>query len=46
MLSGGMMIGTDSHTVNAGLGMVATWCWWCWCGRCHVKWRQNPKLIG
>jgi aconitate hydratase len=29
MLSGGMMIGTDSHTVNAGLGMVATWCWWC-----------------
>ena len=27
---GGMMIGTDSHTPNAGgLGYDCHWCWWC-----------------
>ncbi len=29
---GGMMIGTDSHTPNAGgLGHDCYWCWWCRC---------------
>ena len=35
---GGMMIGTDSHTVNAGgLGYGCYWCWWCRCCRCNGR---------
>jgi aconitate hydratase len=47
---GGMMIGTDSHTVNAGgLGMVGNWCWWCRCSdvMAGMAWELKfPKLIG
>ena len=41
---GGMMIGTDSHTVNAGgLGMV-NWCWWSRRGRCNGRNAMGTKV--
>jgi aconitate hydratase len=48
--SGGMMIGTDSHTPNAGgLGMVAHWSRWCRCSGCDGRLTlgiENAKVIG
>ena len=42
---GGMMIGTDSHTVNAGgLGMLAIWSWWCRCCRCNVRYVMGIEI--
>ena len=51
-ISGGMMVGTDSHTPNAG-GFGHEWlgnCGWCRCGGCDDRHGMGtlkmPRLIG
>ena len=42
---GGMMIGTDSHTVNAGgLRNDCHWCRWCRCMRCNGRIAMGIKI--